>query len=394
MKIIYIFTSPTLTPYSVQNKVLSQINGLTNAGVMCYGAFFTTLVQKENKYSENVNFYPVNKSNKKYFNDFFQRRELDKTLWEFISKEFDNTDFFYVRYPGATRQFVKIAKKFGNKIVLEHQSKELDEIQSLMVANKFGFKPSKLLSWLQYSFIPYFLEYYFGPKISRYVKASVAVTNEIGSYQKEKGCKNVIVITNGINTRINKLKNASQLTDELCILFLKGSSGYSPWNGFDRLINSIDEYIAKIHNGLKIKLLVYGFQVQGEIPQRDYIFEGGFVTGSELDNVFQKAHIGVSGIQVYLKNFKEATSLKVREYTARGLPFFYAYTDPDLNADAKEFCLEFPNDDSLIDMEKVIEFAKKALEDKDLPQKMRKYAEEHMDYEVKMKKLYQELQRL
>ena len=45
-------------------------------------------------------------------------------------------------------------------------------------------------------------------------------------------------------------------------------------------------------------------------------------------------------------------------------------------------------------MEKVIEFAKKALEDKELPQKMRKYAEEHMDYEVKMKKLYHELQKL
>jgi hypothetical protein len=30
-----------------------------------------------------------------------------------------------------------------------------------------------------------------------------------------------------------------------------------------------------------------------------------------------------------------------------------------LNEEAKEFSLEFPNDDSLIDMEKVIDFAKK-----------------------------------
>jgi hypothetical protein len=69
--------------------------------------------------------------------------------------------------------------------------------------------------------------------------------------------------------------------------------------------------------------------------------------------------------------------------------FIYAYSDPDLNDEAKEFSLQFPNDDSLIDMEQVLEFAKRTLSDPLLTQKMRKYAEEHLDYEVKMKKLHQ-----
>ena len=105
-------------------------------------------------------------------------------------------------------------------------------------------------------------------------------------------------------------------------------------------------------------------------------------------------HFGVATLGLYRKGLNQTTTIKVREYTAQGLPFFYAYSDPDLNEESKEFALEFPNDNSIIDMEKIIEFARKALEDKGLPQKMRKYAEEHLDYEVKMKKLYVELLKL
>jgi hypothetical protein len=45
-------------------------------------------------------------------------------------------------------------------------------------------------------------------------------------------------------------------------------------------------------------------------------------------------------------------------------------------------------------MQKVIDFAHKALSDKELPNKMRQYAEEHLDYEVKMILLYNKLNAL
>ncbi len=394
MKIIYIFTSPTLTSSSVQNKVLSQIEAINQSGVLCIGAFFSTQIVDETKLNDKVSFYPVVKAKQSFFNKIYQRRQLDKALYDFIEREYADTDFFYIRNPGSTFLFTKLVKRFGKKIVIEHQSKELDEIKSLMKENVFGLKPSKFLSWFQYSFWPFYNEVLFGHRINKKIRASIAVTNEIAQFQRQKGSKNVFTITNGITVKNYSLRQPVEFKSELNLLFLKGSSGYSPWNGFDRLVDSIDHYYLNIENKAEIKLFVYGNHSEGEIPKRDYIVEGGYLTGVELDTIFNQIHIGVSGIQVYLKNFKEATSLKIREYIARGLPFIYAYTDPDLNEDSKEFALEFPNDDSLIDMEKVIEFAKKALEDKELPQKMRKYAEEHLDYEVKMKKLYQELQRL
>jgi hypothetical protein len=358
-------------------------------GAKCEGAFFTSLVSEQKILNQFVTFYPVIKTNKKYFNLTFQRRKLDEALYEFIKKKYKKVDFFYIRHPGASKRFLQIFKEFGNKIIIEHQSKELDEIKSLMVNNKFGLKPSKLLSWFQYSFLPYFNEKYYGEQINKFIKASICVTGEIAKYQKQKGSRNSFVITNGISTKNFELKSNLSFGSELNLLFLKGTSGYSPWNGFERLVESIDYYYSKATHPIKINLLVYGHHVEGELPSRAFVYEGGFVSGKELDDVFNKVQIGVSGIQVYIKNFREGTSLKVREYIARGLPFIYAYTDPDLNDEAKEFSLQFPNDDSLIDMEQVIEFAKRTLSDPLLPQKMRKYAEEHLDYEVKMKKLYQ-----
>lgn len=394
MRITYIFTSPSLNSTSVQNKVLSQIAALNLYGAICKGAFFSTQVLDTTKYTEEVSFYPVKKTNQRLFNKIHQRKQLDKAINEFIKKEYNNTDFFYIRYPGASYRFLKLVKKFGHKVVLEHQSLELDEIKSIMKENLIGFKPSKFLSWIQYSAWPFYNEKYFGHKINKNIRASVAVTNEIADFQRKKGSKTVFTITNGITVKNYTLRQPEGFNNELNLLFLKGSSGYSPWNGFERLVDSIDQYNSLKTNITKIKLFVFGHHTEGEIPKRDYIVEGGYITGEELDIVFNKMHLGVSGIQVYLKNFKEGTSLKIREYVARGLPFFYAYTDPDLNEESKKFAIEFPNDDSLIDMEKVIEFARKALEDKELPLKMRKYAEEHLDYEVKMKKLYQELQKI
>jgi glycosyltransferase involved in cell wall biosynthesis len=219
----------------------------------------------------------------------------------------------------------------------------------------------------------------------------LAVQNEISKYQRLKGCKNVIVCANGIGVSGYQVKNLINICKPLKLLFLKGTSTNAEWNGIDRLIHSIDK-LEK--NSIEIKLIICGHKIDGEIPQRNYIEHRGYLHREDLNQLFDEVDLGVSTFALYKKNLQEAAVLKTREYIARGLPFIYAYIDPDLNEGAKEFSLEFPNDDSLIDMQKVIDFAQKALEDKELPKKMRKYAEEHLDYEVNMKKLVEELMKL
>ena len=80
--------------------------------------------------------------------------------------------------------------------------------------------------------------------------------------------------------------------------------------------------------------------------------------------------------------------MKIREYTARGIPLILAYQDTDLDV-SLPFVRQFSADDTPIDMNEVIKFAEKISHDFDrdrLSSDMRKYAKERMDWVVKINK--------
>lgn len=389
LKILYLFTSPSLKGSSVQTKVLNQIKYLNKAGAECKGAFFSTEVKEVTLLNEFVEFIPVEKCAWKYFRKIGQRKNLDKKLREFIKDNFNTTDIFYLRYPGASKDLYQIAKLYGSKIVSEHQSKEIEEIKSFKNQFPFGFKPSKLFSWYLYYWKPIYDERKWGILFARRIKSIVTITDEIASYQKKKKCEDVIVSSNGISVKNYQLRNIIPFSEPMKILFLKGTASLSEWNGFKRLIAAIDDGYAD-----KIRLIICGHVIEGEIPERSYIEHKGYLGKEQLNLLFDEIHIGVSTLELYRKDLQEAAVLKTREYTARGLPFIYAYTDPDFNDSAKEFALQFPNDDSPIDIQEVIDFAQRVLSDPEHPQKMRAYAEQYLDYEVKMRRLAEELGKL
>ena len=93
------------------------------------------------------------------------------------------------------------------------------------------------------------------------------------------------------------------------------------------------------------------------------------------------------------RGLKEASILKAREYCARGIPFIYGISDPDFPPDFP-YILRLPADESPIEIEDVLAFAKDVCADPDHPEKMRRYARENLDWSVKMKRLKEFLERL
>ena len=73
---------------------------------------------------------------------------------------------------------------------------------------------------------------------------------------------------------------------------------------------------------------------------------------------------------------------------AKGIPFIYAYDDIDI-PDNVDFCLKFPNDDSDIDFDKVLEFAKSTSKHSDISMEMRDYAQRVMDWKIKVLRMYE-----
>lgn len=395
MKIVYLFTSPSVNGSSVQTKVLSQINGMNDSVNSCRGVFFI----KENNIDlpqiEGVEFikYPANQ--RKLFKDIAERKNLDKAIFNYVNQHYNSVDYFYLRYPGASRFLYKTAKKFGNKIVSEHQGKEISEILSASGQNPFGFQPSKLISWIQYQLLPLFNEKVWGIYYAQKVKSIVAITEEIGIYQKNKGCKNIIVSSNGINVSQFPIREKPDLKDEIRLLFLKGTSGVSAWNGLERITTSLNQfYKNNPYSSIKIKLLIGGHIIKNEVPESEYIVHLGYLNKDSINQLINQVHIGISTMALYKKNLEEAAVLKTREYISRGLPFIYAYKDPDLNEEAKTFSLQFPNDDSLIDFEKVIEFAHLINSNPNISKEMNVYAQKQLDYKAKMNQLLNQLLKL
>ena len=112
----------------------------------------------------------------------------------------------------------------------------------------------------------------------------------------------------------------------------------------------------------------------------------GFMNGSVLDDLFDRSHIAVGSLGMHRLGMIEGSTLKAREYCARGIPFLYGCFDPDFSDDFP-YIMKVPGDENPIDIEEIIRFAEKVYSDPEHHIKMRAYAKERLDWSVKMKRL-------
>lgn len=386
--IYYVFTSASLQSSSVQNKVIAQIKSINSVGCKCIGLFFTTEIENEIDLMENIKLIPCKVSNKKLFNVIIQRKIINYKVIEYVEKLEKKNAVIYIRYPGASYSIFKFSIKNKSNFISEHISKEIDEIKSFNAEFPLKFKLSNILSYIQYQFIPLFNEHIFGKFYRKNTKFIVTESNELAIYQKSKGAKNCFINPNGIDVNNYKPRICIDLKSNINLLFLKGASSKSDWNGIERIIDSIDKYILHT-NKYNIKLYLCGSFNKTEIPPRDYIIETGYLNKTELDLLFDKVHIGVSTLAQYKKKFNEVAILKTREYIVRGLPFIYAYTDPDIKKNdlISNYCLNFPNNNSPIEFENIINFAQNVYTNINHPQIMNSWAISNISWNIKMEKL-------
>jgi len=248
----------------------------------------------------------------------------------------------------------------------------------------------KYLKWLS--------EIFFGSKILRSVAAIVGVTAEICNYEvKRSGNKIKFYLVNGNGIAVSSVplraapKFDGKNLELLCVAHV------AKWHGLDRLIEGMAQY----DKSSKVTLHIVGDG--SEIPnlkllvsklglEQNVLFHG-FKAGKELDNFFDKCHIAVGSLGIHRIGLNEASVLKVREYCARGIPFIYGAKDPDFPKDFP-YCLKVTADDTPVNINKIINFARKIRVIYDHPQKMREYAQSNLDWMIKMKQLKEFLEKV
>jgi len=116
---------------------------------------------------------------------------------------------------------------------------------------------------------------------------------------------------------------------------------------------------------------------------------GGHIEKEEADLLFNSMHLGISALAVHRKGLKSTTTIKSREYFARGLPFIFAYTDPDLsdNSEALKYCYQIPANEDNVDINGILNWYSGCISQENYGVKMHQFAKLHLDYKVKMEKL-------
>lgn len=190
------------------------------------------------------------------------------------------------------------------------------------------------------------------------------------------GCK-TINISNGIDLDVIKLRNKIEIEESVNILAV---ANISFWHGYDRAIKGIYDYKKEFPKGRKVKFYLVGLgeeeaklkKIVEELNLSAEVEFLGYKTGKELDDVFAKAHIGIDHLGLHRKDMKELSSLKSKEYCARGIPFILSHHDKDF-VDFKYVMDVVPTEENL-NIKSVVDFTESIYAEESFDISMRDYA--------------------
>ena len=308
----------------------------------------------------------------KYEELFHRYRIIEKNI------NLGKYDRIILRYPSADASGIDFMRKYD--VVTEHHNKELEE-NKLHLQSDISL-PERMLKHIRIKL----LEKYHS-KIIENAIGIIAISNDVAEYEAKFAEFKVPYksIPNGINTKsIRHTKYKPFNGNTLDIAFM--ASEKAPWHGLHRILSSLKNFSGK--ENIRLHLIGKKFHTVPLLNEKVTIICHGKKWGLDLDDILSQMNVAISSMSLYLQNMTEGSCLKTREYTARGLPFIIGHNDYDLRYvdKDKKFFIQFPNNDSLIDFEKVVDFASRMSKRcNEISAYMRTYSSKYMDWKLKLK---------
>jgi len=230
----------------------------------------------------------------------------------------------------------------------------------------------------------------FGGQILKHSDGIIGVTEEITRHYCQKSANpSLVCFTNGngfevasVPQRVPPIFDGKHL-NLLCVAKI------AKWHGLDRFTRGISQFSRKED---------IRFHIVGDGPEKRELEElvanlnlleivhfHGFMKGKYLDPFFDHCHLAIGGLGVHRKKSSQSSSLKNREYCARGIPFIESAEDQDFSG--FPFQLRVEADESSINVEKVFAFAEEVLANEKHSKWMRSFALEKIDWSRKIQLL-------
>ncbi len=136
-----------------------------------------------------------------------------------------------------------------------------------------------------------------------------------------------------------------------------GLANLNIWHGYDRMIRGMAAWKQSgPKEEIRFDIAGSGKEEQNlrdlvaRLGVEDVVRFHGFIQGTALDDLIAQCHVGIASLGMHRTGVADGqtTTLKAREFAARGLPFLLGYKDHDFLSEYP-FCHFVPADESAID---------------------------------------------
>lgn len=255
---------------------------------------------------------------------------------------FKKMDVLYIRYSLSDYELIKTIKKLKRernlRIILELPTYPYEQ---------------ELERWFQ---LPLLIkDRVFRKYLYKYI-------DRIVTFSKDKMIFNIKTINTINSLEIDSILKKSANSD-LKVINIISVASLAKWHGYDRFFNGMVEYY---RNGGNRKI-IYHCVGDGEVLEeykkiakennlQKYVVFYGQQTGELLDGIYNQCTLAIASLGLHRIGGTLGSFLKTREYLAKGLPMITGCDIDILDKEKFPYFLQFPSDESPIDIEKVIEF--------------------------------------
>jgi hypothetical protein len=325
-----------------------------------------------------VDIISIKEPNKVFLNDNVLYRFKNKywtslLFFNMLSRKIkENYEFIYIRNPLVFDQvgflhFLRMHKK--SNIILELPT--------------FPYRKERS-SFFQR--VTSFVEFLFSPLYKKYIDLILYSGNKV---DKIYGI-NALQIKHGGNFEESLISDYNIKENQINFVAV---AGFSKWHGYDRLlsgIKSVKDY-ADI-NGSKIHLFLVGDKEPLYSEFKEYIRTNkldkliticGGLHGKDLEDIYQKSHVGIGSLGMHRIGLYEGSPLKSAEYAVRGLPFIVGFKDSTFFD--KDYCFQIPGDESPVMFTDIVSWYKELEINKP---EMRKFTLENFSWQKQLTMIF------
>jgi len=385
MRLLYITQIDIANNFGYARKIFNQLRAFNNAGIETYLIAFKgeTIVfgSFTIRYGfEEMNQVELRKITNKYIKRIYYSRRFPIFCTSIMEKY--NFEFVYIRRIVPVTSFLlRFIRKFRTHSTIFYE---------------YPTFPWKKEMFKNFNKAFFFLELLYYKKLVKSVNYILAIYPEnfkLKSYERSKFIK----IGNGIyvDDYPRKLPKKSDTITLLSVAYVQS------WHAYDRIIKGLYEYYKNnpkkevfyhcVGDGAELDNLK---KLTKELSLEKYIIFHGTKTGQELDKIFDESDIALGSLGNHRKGLNSGSALKNREYCARGIPFVIEFSDQDF-PESFPYILKIPSDESPVDVSKIVEWYEELTQSHpNYSIEMRKYAEEHLSWDEKMKPVIEKIKEI